>query len=122
MKLSILYRGPLSSCNYGCDYCLFAKHHESDQENYYDDEALHFFEAIDPLFPINNQRHASMNRACRTGESVFSVDGGDTMRRCHFIRTPIGNIYDAIGATLCARDFALKKRAAVTSATFTSAN
>lgn len=25
MKLSILYRGPLSSCNYGCDYCPFAK-------------------------------------------------------------------------------------------------
>lgn len=25
MNLSILYRGPLSSCNYGCDYCPFAK-------------------------------------------------------------------------------------------------
>ena len=23
--LSLLYRGPLSSCNYGCDYCPFAK-------------------------------------------------------------------------------------------------
>ena len=25
MTLSILYRGPLASCNYGCDYCPFAK-------------------------------------------------------------------------------------------------
>jgi MoaA/NifB/PqqE/SkfB family radical SAM enzyme len=25
MKWKILYRGPLSSCNYGCDYCPFAK-------------------------------------------------------------------------------------------------
>lgn len=25
MKWSILYRGPLSSCNYGCTYCPFAK-------------------------------------------------------------------------------------------------
>lgn len=25
MNLSILYRGPLSSCNYGCHYCPFAK-------------------------------------------------------------------------------------------------
>ena len=237
MKLSILYRGPLSSCNYGCEYCPFAKHHESDAEHqadalalerflswvearhedtisvfftpwgealvrrryqralvrltqmahvekaaiqsnascrfdwieecdksklglwltfhptqtsrerfiescrelvhrqarfsvgvvglkehtleiealrrelppriylwinafkriedYYDDEDLRIFEAIDPLFPINNQHHASLNRACRTGESVVSVDGEGVMRRCHFIKTPIGNIYDA---------------------------
>jgi MoaA/NifB/PqqE/SkfB family radical SAM enzyme len=25
MKLSILYRGPLASCNYDCPYCPFAK-------------------------------------------------------------------------------------------------
>jgi sulfatase maturation enzyme AslB (radical SAM superfamily) len=29
MDLSILYRGPLSSCNYGCEYCPFAKREES---------------------------------------------------------------------------------------------
>ena len=32
MRLSILYRGPLSSCNYGCDYCPFAKRVESREE------------------------------------------------------------------------------------------
>lgn len=50
--------------------------------------------SIDALFPINNTRHASFGRPCRTGEDVFSVDGDGTMRRCHFISTPIGNIYD----------------------------
>lgn len=30
--LAILYRGPLSSCNYDCVYCPFAKHHETAAE------------------------------------------------------------------------------------------
>ena len=29
MRLSILYRGPLSSCNYDCAYCPFAKRRET---------------------------------------------------------------------------------------------
>lgn len=29
MKLDILYRGPLASCNYGCAYCPFAKRKDS---------------------------------------------------------------------------------------------
>lgn len=235
MNLSILYRGPLSSCNYGCDYCPFAKHHETDDEHAHDAQALsrfvawigqesthhfsifftpwgealirkryqdaiahltnlpnidkvaiqtngscrfdwaeacdktklglwvtyhptqtsrvkflarcqamikrgvcfsvgvvglkeHFdeiealrrelpsdvylwvnafkrvdsyyeqaeadwLEAIDPLFPLNNQRHESLGKACRAGQSVFSVDGEGVMRRCHFVKEPIGNIY-----------------------------
>src|SRR5688500_7215286 len=40
MDLSILYRGPLSSCNYGCEYCPFAKHHETRQELAEDERAL----------------------------------------------------------------------------------
>lgn len=31
--LTILYRGPLSSCNYGCAYCPFAKHTETAAEH-----------------------------------------------------------------------------------------
>lgn len=41
--LSVLYRGPLSSCNYGCTYCPFAKHHETDDEHAADDAALQRF-------------------------------------------------------------------------------
>ena len=29
MNFSILYRGPLASCNYDCPYCPFAKRRDS---------------------------------------------------------------------------------------------
>jgi MoaA/NifB/PqqE/SkfB family radical SAM enzyme len=61
--------------------------------DYYSADELRRFTEIDPLFPINTQRHPSLGRACRAGESVVSVDGEGTMRRCHFIRSAIGNIY-----------------------------
>ncbi len=43
MKLSILYRGALSSCNYACHYCPFAKHQESRAEHAKDATALRKF-------------------------------------------------------------------------------
>lgn len=58
------------------------------------EEDLRFFESIDPLFRLNTHQYPSRDRACRAGESVISVDGDGTMRRCHFIKQPIGNIYD----------------------------
>ena len=61
---------------------------------YYEEEDLRRFEAIDPLFPVNNRRHPSLGRPCRAGRSVVSVDGDGTMRRCHFIREAIGNLYE----------------------------
>ena len=64
------------------------------QPGYYDAGDLAHFAAIDPLFPINNQRHPSRGRACRTGRSVVSVDGSGTIRRCHFVAEPIGNLYE----------------------------
>jgi hypothetical protein len=60
---------------------------------YYAPEDEAFLTAVDPLFPLNNQRHPSAGRACRTGEQVISVDGDGTMRRCHFIKEAIGNLY-----------------------------
>ena len=50
---------------------------------------------IDPLFPVNNCYHPSRGETCATGESVISVDGDGTVRRCHFVKEPVGNIYDA---------------------------
>jgi hypothetical protein len=50
--------------------------------------------ALDPLFDYSRHPHASAGRQCRTGESVISVDGGGTVRRCHFVKAPIGNLYD----------------------------
>jgi MoaA/NifB/PqqE/SkfB family radical SAM enzyme len=43
LDLSILYRGPLSSCNYDCSYCPFAKHHETAAELAVDRRALQRF-------------------------------------------------------------------------------
>jgi len=61
--------------------------------DYYSFEDAERFAAIDPQFPVNNQNHASYGRKCRCGESVISVYGDGTVRRCHFITEPIGNIY-----------------------------
>jgi MoaA/NifB/PqqE/SkfB family radical SAM enzyme len=64
------------------------------QPDYYSEEDVRRLTEVDPLFPINNQRHPSLGQACRAGRSVISVDGEGTVRRCHFIREPIGNLYD----------------------------
>ena len=54
---------------------------------------------IDAQFPVSRHPHPSIGRACRTGESVISVDGEGRVRRCHFVsRTDpaedLGNLYD----------------------------
>ena len=51
--------------------------------------------AVDPLFKTNTVSYPSFGRACSSGSSVVSVDGDGTIRRCHFVRQNIGNIYDA---------------------------
>lgn len=43
MKLSVLYRGPLTSCNYGCTYCPFAKRIESDAQLEKDKQSIQRF-------------------------------------------------------------------------------
>lgn len=65
------------------------------EPDYYSPEMLADLARVDPLFPVNNTRHPSRGHSCRTGESVISVDGDGTVRRCHFVRDVIGNIYDA---------------------------
>jgi hypothetical protein len=43
VRFNILYRGPLASCNYACEYCPFAKHAESREELAKDRAALERF-------------------------------------------------------------------------------
>ncbi|MER7708441.1 STM4011 family radical SAM protein [Kitasatospora sp. NPDC097605] len=50
--------------------------------------------ALDPHFGFSRNAHPSAGRPCRTGESVLSVDGDGTVRRCHFVREELGNLYD----------------------------
>ncbi len=65
-----------------------------DRPDYYSEEEVIRFTAVDPLFPVNNVRHPSRGRPCRTGNTVISVAGDGTIRRCHFIKGPLGNLYD----------------------------
>ncbi|MGW6539380.1 STM4011 family radical SAM protein [Streptomyces sp. NPDC055051] len=60
---------------------------------YTDAEAAAWTE-IDPLFGYSRLPHRSAGLPCRTGESVVSVDGEGTVRRCHFVRAELGNLYD----------------------------
>jgi hypothetical protein len=60
----------------------------------YDAAEVAAWQAIDPLFQLNLTRWPSRGRACGAGERAITVDGDGTMRRCHFIADPIGNIYE----------------------------
>ena len=63
------------------------------EPDYYTPAMVAELTRVDPLFPLNNQYHASRGESCRAGASVISVDGDGTVRRCHFIKEPIGNLY-----------------------------
>ncbi|MFD1812499.1 STM4011 family radical SAM protein [Rhodococcus gannanensis] len=60
----------------------------------YTDAAAADWTAIDPLFGYSRDPHRTRGRACRTGESVVSVDGAGDVRRCHFVPELLGNLYD----------------------------
>lgn len=64
------------------------------EADYYTPEMVEQLESVDPLFAFNNQYHTSLGEPCAAGSRVISVDGDGTIRRCHFIKRPIGNIYD----------------------------
>ncbi|MDI2131559.1 STM4011 family radical SAM protein [Yinghuangia seranimata] len=64
---------------------------------------------IDPLFGYSRHAHPSRGAACRTGETVVSVDGDGEVRRCHFVPERIGNLYDgsfraALGPRPCPKE------------------
>lgn len=64
-----------------------------DKPDYYTPEDIQLLESIDPLFLCNLTDYESYGKQCRAGESVISVDGGGNVRRCHFIKKVLGNIY-----------------------------
>lgn len=61
---------------------------------YYDEETVQRLERVDPLFRYNTRYHESEGLPCRAGHTTFSVDGEGQATRCHFIKAPIGNIYE----------------------------
>ncbi|GAA1956869.1 STM4011 family radical SAM protein [Kitasatospora viridis] len=60
----------------------------------YTDAEAADWSALDPLFHYSRHPHPSGGHPCRTGSSVISVDGEGTVQRCHFVRAPLGNLYD----------------------------
>ncbi len=80
------------------DVYLWVNAVKSDWENgppeSYAPEDMAWLQAIDPLFAFNTVRHASKGESCRAGATAISVDGDGTVRRCHFVREPIGNLYE----------------------------
>ncbi|MFC9972890.1 STM4011 family radical SAM protein [Spirillospora sp. NPDC127200] len=50
--------------------------------------------AVDPHFHYSRHPHPSRGLPCRTGDTVVSVDGEGTVRRCHFVPAKLGNLYD----------------------------
>lgn len=64
-----------------------------DAAGYYGEDDVRRWETLDPLFRVNLRPHPSLGRLCRTGGSVIAVDGEGTVRRCHFIDRPLGNLY-----------------------------
>ncbi|MET7497445.1 STM4011 family radical SAM protein [Streptomyces sp900116325] len=72
----------------------------------YTDEEADRWTSLDPLFAYSRDPHRSAGMPCRTGESVISVDGDGTVRRCHFVPAELGNLYDgsyrrALGPRAC---------------------
>ncbi|MFJ8043070.1 STM4011 family radical SAM protein [Kitasatospora sp. NPDC096147] len=65
----------------------------ADGLRYTDAEAARWQE-LDPLFGYSRDPHPSEGRPCRTGSSVVSVLGDGSVQRCHFVRAPLGNLYD----------------------------
>jgi hypothetical protein len=62
--------------------------------SHYSPTDLQLLERIDPHFRHNLSPPPSLGAPCRAGHSVISVDGAGDVRRCHFVREVIGNLYE----------------------------
>jgi len=72
----------------------------------YDAAAEAAWTELDPLFAFSAHPHETAGHECRAGETAISVLGDGTVRRCHFVPRPLGNLYDgsyraALGPSAC---------------------
>jgi MoaA/NifB/PqqE/SkfB family radical SAM enzyme len=79
------------------DVYLWINAYKSEGPGYYGAGEVEAFSAIDPLFALNNVRHASRGEPCRTGARAITVDGDGDVRRCHFTRAASGPGDDVLG-------------------------
>lgn len=61
--------------------------------DYYSNIDLSRIHNVDPYFDLNRPEYPSAGQPCSAGETSFSVDGSGTIRRCHFLKDTLGNIY-----------------------------
>ena len=87
---------------------LWANAYKDEGPDYYDQADIERLKSIDPYFSINLKNYESFGRNCRAGHESISIDGTGDIRRCHFIKDVIGNIYkqnieDALRPRLCSK-------------------
>ncbi len=73
------------------DVYLWINTYRPDRELYTKEE-LTVIQTIDPYFHYNRS-YRTYGKRCFAGHTTFTVDGDGTMRRCHFVSEPIGNVY-----------------------------
>lgn len=100
-ELTLLYRGPLSSCNYGCGYCPFAKHAETPAEAAADTAALDRFlgwvQAYpDPISVFFTPWGEALHRA-RYRTAIVALSGLPQLRRVA-IQTNLAGSLDWLAA------------------------
>jgi hypothetical protein len=76
------------------DTPMWLNAYDQREPDYYSDAQLALMRAIDPHIDFNLAPPPSLGAPCATGERVVSVDGDGNVRRCHFVATPLGNLYD----------------------------
>ena len=64
------------------------------QPDYYRPGETDRLHAVDPYFHWNLPDYPSAGRPCNAGHTTFTVDGAGDVRRCHFVDSVIGNIYE----------------------------
>ena len=74
------------------DVYLWINAHKRDPD-YYSVDEKEFLRSIDPYFDLNRQYYASKGKSCHAGARTFTVDGHGDVRRCHFIKDRLGNIF-----------------------------
>lgn len=59
----------------------------------YTDEEVAALTELDPNFPLDRAGVRSGGRPCAAGERSLLVEGDGTLRRCHLVQRPVGNLY-----------------------------
>jgi MoaA/NifB/PqqE/SkfB family radical SAM enzyme len=59
----------------------------------YKEDEVRRLTALDPQFVVTSRPQATRGKSCRAGLSAIAVSGDGTVRRCHFVDEPLGNLY-----------------------------